>query len=106
MLVLSLKPLKKLTGTDGQAGRQTGTQTDGQDHALTNKVTHKQVHKVTSSLLKLLLAAKMKRHTHTDLVTSSLLELLIAAKNLIFLVSRAPASKFACFEHNCHIIGT
>ena len=30
MLVLSLKPLKKLTGTDRHAGRQA----DGQDHAL------------------------------------------------------------------------
>ena len=38
MLALSLKPLKKIAGTDGQAGRQahrqTGRQTDGQDHIL------------------------------------------------------------------------
>ena len=32
MFVLSIKPLKNLTGTDGQAGRQTDRQTDGQDH--------------------------------------------------------------------------
>ena len=30
MFILSLKPLKKLTGT----GRQTGRQADGQDHVL------------------------------------------------------------------------
>ena len=35
MLVLSPKPLKRLTGTDGQADRQT----DGQDHVLSQADT-------------------------------------------------------------------
>ena len=35
MLVLTLKPLKKLTGMD----RQTGRQVDGQDHVLSHALT-------------------------------------------------------------------
>ena len=48
MLVLSPKPLKKLTGTDRQADRQTDRQADEQDHILSqaDALTKKEINSI------------------------------------------------------------